>query len=217
MWTNLRVLALICFILPISTVIISYIISIKLDLVPTCIPNFDGCTSISRAGRNVPVKYFFKPIMLLYAFILLLFWYNLLEKLKSFKIESKKIFLLAILSVLFLVLYITFLGEGKIYFFFRKVGIYIYIFFTVITQFLISNKLYFFKKKIIKIYNFKFIKINYFLTFFLVISGIMLLPVLIIKIDNFPEIKNIISWNYFFLIQLYFLFSLFTFKNPNIK
>ncbi len=217
MWTNLRALALICFILPITTVIISYIVSVKLDLVPACIPNFEGCTSISRAGRNVPVKYFFKPIMFLYAFILFLFWHNLLEKLKSFKIEKKNIFWLAILSVLFLVLYIAFLGEGKIYVFFRKVGIYIYIFFTVITQFLISNKLYFLKKKIIKIYNFKFIKINYFLTFFLVISGIILLPVLVIKIDNFPEIKNIISWNYFFLIQLYFLFFSLSFKKPNVR
>jgi hypothetical protein len=109
------------------------------------------------------------------------------------------------------------LGEGKIYVFFRKVGIYIYIFFTVITQFLVSNKLYFLKKKIIKIYNFKFIKINYYLTFFLVISGIILLPVLIIKIDNFPEIKNIISWNYFFLIQLYFLFFSLSIKKFNVQ
>ena len=60
MRVNLRSLAIICFILPISTVIISYIASVKLNLAPYCIPNFEGCTSISRAGRNVPIKYFFK-------------------------------------------------------------------------------------------------------------------------------------------------------------
>lgn len=217
MRTNLRVIALICFILPIITVIISYIASVKLNLVPACIPNFEGCTSISRAGRNVPVKYFFKPMMYLYSFILFLYWYKFLEILNKFKISEKKFSFFSFFSVLFLILYIIFLGEGKIYEFFRRIGIYIYIFFTVITQFLVSNKLYFLKKKIIKIYNFKFIKINYYLTFFLVISGIILLPVLIIKIDNFPEIKNIISWNYFFLIQLYFLFFSLSIKKFNVQ
>ena len=215
--TKLRVLALICFILPTTTVIISYLISVKLNLVTACIPNIEGCTSISRAGRYVPVKYFFKPMMFLYAIFLFLFWYNFLEKIKTINVSEKKFPWFATFSILFLILYIVFLGEGKIYEFFRRIGIYIYIFFTVITQFLISKKLYLIKQKIKKIYNIKFIKVNYFLTLFLVIFGIILLPILLIKIDNFSEIKNIISWNYFFLIQLYFLFSLFSFKNPNIK
>ena len=72
MRSNLRVLALICFILPISTVIISYVLSIKLDLVQMCIPNIEGCTSISRTGRYIPVKYFFKPMMYMYSVFLLL-------------------------------------------------------------------------------------------------------------------------------------------------
>ena len=215
--TKLRILALICFILPTTTVIISYLISVKLNLVTACIPNIEGCTSISRAGRYVPVKYFFKPMMFLYAIFLFLFWYNFLEKIKTISVSEKKFTWFATFSILFLILYIVFLGEGKIYEFFRRIGIYIYIFFTVITQFLISKKLYLIKQKIKKIYNIKFIKVNYFLTLFLVIFGIILLPILLIKIDNFSEIKNIISWNYFFLIQLYFLFSLFSFKNPNIK
>ncbi len=212
MRTNLRVIALICFILPILTVIISYTASVKLNLVPACIPNFEGCTSISRAGRNVPVKYFFKPMMYLYSFILFLYWYKFLEILNKFKISEKKFSFFSFFSVLFLILYIIFLGEGKIYEFFRRIGIYIYIFFTVITQFLISKKLFFIQKKIKRFFKIKFIKLNFFLTLFLVASGIIILPILIIKIDNFPEIKNIISWNYFILIQLYFIFSLFSFK-----
>jgi len=215
MWTNLRALALVCFILPIITVILSYIFSVKLNLVASCIPNFEGCTSISRAGRNPPVKYFFKPLMYFYSIFLFLYWYVFLEKIKKINIFEKKYFLFAFFSVLFLILYITFLGEGKIYTFFRKIGIYIYIFFTVITQFLISKKLYSFKVKIRKNFNFKFIKLNYYLTSFLVISGMILLPVLLIKIDSFPQIKNIISWNYFFIIQLYFLFSFLGFKKIN--
>ena len=212
MWTNLRVLALICFILPISTVIISYIASVQLNLVESCMPFFEGCTSISRAGRNFPVKIFFKPMMYLYAIFLFLYWYKFLEKLKNFEVKEKKFYLFAFFSVIFLILYITFLGEGKFYNFFRRVGIYIYIFLIVISQFLISKKLYLIREKINKNFIIKFIKINYFLTLFLVLSGLILLPYLLIKIDNFPQIKNIISWNYFTLIQLYFLFSFFSLK-----
>ena len=217
MRTNIRVVALICFILPIVTVIISYIASIKLNLVPACIPNFEGCTSISRAGRNIPVKYFFKPMMYLYSFILFLYWYKFIEILNKFKISEKKFYFFSFFSVIFLILYIFFLGEGKIYEFFRKVGIYIYIFFTIIAQFLTSKKLFFIQKKIKKNFKIKFIKLNFYLTLFLIVSGIIILPILIIKIDNFPEIKNIISWNYFMLIQLYFIFSLFSFKIKYFK
>ena len=212
MWTNLRVLALICFILPISTVIISYIASVQFNLVESCIPFFEGCTSISRAGRNFPVKFFFKPMMFLYAIFLFLYWYKFLEKLKNFEVKEKKFYFFAFFSVVFLILYITFLGEGKIYNFFRRVGIYIYIFLIVISQFLISKKLYLIREKINKNFIIKFIKINYFLTLLLVLSGLILLPVLLIKIDGFSQIKNIISWNYFTLIQLYFLFSFFSLK-----
>ena len=217
MRTNIRVVALICFILPIATVIISYIASIKLNLVPACIPNFEGCTSISRAGRNIPVKYFFKPMMYLYSFILFLYWYKFIEILDKFKLSEKKFYFFSFFSVIFLILYIFFLGEGKIYDFFRRVGIYIYIFFTIIAQFLTSKKLFFIQKKIKKNFKIKFIKLNFYLTLFLIVSGIIILPILIIKIDNFPEIKNIISWNYFILIQLYFIFSLFSFKIKYFK
>ena len=151
-------------------------------------------------------------MMYLYAIFLFLYWYKFLEKLKNFEVKEKKFYLFAFFSVIFLILYITFLGEGKIYNFFRRVGIYIYIFLIVISQFLISKKLYLIREKINKNFIIKFIKINYFLTLLLVLSGLILLPLLLIKIDNFPQIKNIISWNYFTLIQLYFLFSFFSLK-----
>ena len=212
MKTNLRFLALICFILPIATVIISYILSIKLNLVSSCIPNFEGCSSISRAGRYAPVKYFFKPMMYIYAVVLFLYWFYFFQILKKINIKKNYIFWLALFSVLFLCLYVLFLGESKIYSFFKRIGIYIYILFTVVSQHLISNLLIKNKENINKYFYFTYCKANFYLTSFLVISGIILLPILIIKIENFPEIKNIISWNYFFLIQLYFLISFFSLK-----
>ena len=102
---NIRYLSLIVFILPLFTVVISYIVSVKLNLVSFCIPNIDGCTSISRVGRYEPVKYFFKPSMYLFGVFLLLYWRENFLKLRllinnnsqlllEYKLELKRFYLI---------------------------------------------------------------------------------------------------------------------------
>ena len=212
MSNRLRLISLACFFLPVFTVIISYLISIKLNLVATCIPNFEGCTSISRVGRYEPVKYFFKPMMYFYALSIFFFWNIFLQEIKIIRIKSKYLIILTFITVIFLFLYITFLGESKVYSFFKRIGIYFYILSIVILQFSSNKMLIKNKKKLSKFFNYKIVKFNYYLSSFLVISGLILLPILIIKIDTYPQIKNIISWNYFLLIQLFFLLFFFSLK-----
>tara|TARA_Y100000590_G_scaffold126885_1_gene145125 strand:- start:789 stop:1433 length:645 start_codon:yes stop_codon:yes gene_type:complete len=212
MKNKLKLLSITCFLLPIVTVIISYILSIKLNLVEPCIPNFEGCTSISRVGRYEPIKFFFKPMMFLYCFILFFYWSNFFQELKKINTESKFIYWISLFSVLFLALYLIFLGENKIYSFFKKIGIYIYILFIVLSQFLASKLLIKNEKKIKHLFFLKFVKMKYYLSLFLVTSGLIVLPILVIKIDSFPGIKNIISWNYFFLVQLYFYLVFLSYK-----
>ena len=212
MLNRLRPISLACFFLPVFTVIISYLISIKLNLVATCIPNFEGCTSISRVGRYEPVKFFFKPMMYFYALSIFFFWNIFLQEIKIIRIKSKYLIILTFITVIFLCLYITFLGESKVYSFFKRIGIYFYILSIVILQFSSNKILIKNKKKLSKFFNYKIVKFNYYLSRFLVISGLILLPILIIKIDTFPQIKNIISWNYFLLIQLFFLLFFFSLK-----
>ena len=212
MYLRLRLLSLACFVLPILTVIISYIISIKLNLVTSCIPNLEGCTSISRVGRYEPVKYFFKPMMYFYSLLIFFFWFFFSKKLKSKNIQIERINFFFFTTVLFLCLYITFLGESKLYSFFKRIGIYFYILSIILAQFYSNKLLIKNKEKIKKFFKFEIVKGNYFLSLFLIILGILLLPILILKIENFPQIKNIISWNYFFLIQIYFLIFFFSLK-----
>jgi len=214
MRVNIKYLSLIVFALPILTVIISYIISVKLNLIPFCIPNIDGCTSISRAGRYEPVKYFFKPFMFLFGVLLFIYWRENFLKLKLFK-ENKLLlitFIIGIISVIFLFLYIFFLGESNIYRFFRKIGIYIYIFFTIIAQLLLAIQYFKLRNTANKFLNKKFIKYKLIFSVFLISFSIIVLPILLIKIEHFPEIKNIISWNYFLCIQLYYLITFFCWK-----
>ena len=212
MSNRLRFISLACFFLPVFTVIISYLISIKLNLVATCIPNFEGCTSISRAGRYEPVKFFFKPMMYFYSIFILFFWNIFLKEINNTKIETKNLVILTYITVIFLCLYITFLGESKVYSFFKRIGIYFYILSIVLLQFSSNRILINNEKKLSKFFNYKIVHFNYYLSSFLVISGLILLPILIIKIEDFPQIKNIISWNYFLLIQLFFLFYFFSQK-----
>ena len=207
----IKISPLIAFILPILTVLISYYLSIKFDYVQFCIPNIDGCTSISQVGRYPPINYFFKTFMFISIFIIFIYWksnYTLLS-LNNSLFLYKITFLLGIFSVIFFALYITFLGEGDYYRFFRRIGIFIYIFFTVISELLLSisykKNSYLFKND--KIINFKFY-------FNLVLStfGLILLPLVIYKIIDYPNFKNIVSWNYFILIQINFLISFFCWK-----
>jgi len=204
MRNKLKLLSIICFIFPIITVLISYYISIKYNLVESCIPNIEGCTSISRVGRYEPVKNFFKPMMYLYCTFLFFYWFYFFKELKKLYIENKFLYSVAMLSIFFLILYVTFLGESNIYSFFKKIGIYIYILFIVLSQFLTSILLNKNITKIKHLFFLKYLKIKYYLSSFLIISGLILLPILIIKIDNLPGIKNIISWNYFLVVQTYF-------------
>ena len=205
---NLKHLCLICFLLPLFTVICSYIWSANLNLVNWCFPNIDGCSSISRAGRYFPVKFFFKPLMFIYSIFLGIFWKKLYDTLRKENIPISKLYLLtAICSVFFLILYIIFLGEGKYYRFFRQVGIFIFIFFTVLSQILYSiktKKLSYFK------YDLKN-KLFIYATSLGAI-GLLLLPLVVLEVVEIKNFKNIVSWNYFLLMQIYFLIIFFGLK-----
>ena len=207
----IKISPLIAFILPILTVLISYYLSIKFDYVQFCIPNIDGCTSISQVGRYPPINYFFKTFMFISIFIIFIYWksnYTLLSRNNSLLLY-KITFLLGIFSVIFFALYITFLGEGDYYRFFRRIGIFIYIFFTVISELLLSIS---YKKNLYLFKNDKIINLKFYFNLVLSTFGLILLPLVIYKIIDYPNFKNIVSWNYFILIQINFLITFFCWK-----
>jgi len=205
---NIKLVSLLVFITPILTVFISFFLSVHFNLVEFCFPNLDGCTSISRVGRYPPVNFFFKPFMFLSGIFIFMYWkYNYLLILKKNNIFLVNlIFFLGICSVIFFFLYIFFLGEGVHYRFFRKIGIFIYIFFTVLAELLLS--ILFYKKRFIYL-NLNFVNLKFFFNIFLASFGIILFPIVTNNIIDYPNIKNIISWNFFLLIQINYLITYF--------
>jgi len=209
---DIKTISLLIFIIPTFTVILSYIFSLYLNLVPSCIPMVDGCTSISRTGRYYPVNIFFKTSMFVSGILILFYWHRNYIFFKNFDnlYLIKTAYIIGIISIISLFLYLIFLGENDYYKFFRKIGIFIYLLFSIISEILLSI-IY---KKNCKhpLFNEVIIKIKLSLSSFLVCVGIILFPFMIMKIDNVSNLRNIISWNYFFLIQINFLLTYMIWK-----
>ena len=213
---SIKQLSFIVFLIPTFTVVFSYIISLNLNLVPSCIPIIEGCTSISRTGRYFPVNIFFKTLMFISGILILLYWH---KNYKFFKYSHRKKFLnityiFFIICIFFLFLYLIFLGENNYYKFFRKIGIFIYILFSIVSEFLLSLN-YFINIKN-KLLRSSFVKYKLVLSTFLIILGVFLFPLMVMKIDNVSNLRNIISWNYFLLIQVNFLFTYLAWKKNKI-
>ena len=209
---KIKNLSFLIFLIPSITIIISYLLSLKLNLVPNCIPPLEGCTSISRTGRYFPVNIFFKLFLFITGILIFFYWYK--NYIFFNKLSNHKLIIIAYIcgtiSVLFLYLYLIFLGESSYYQFFRKIGIFIYLLFSIISEFMLSIIYY---KNFNKIeFRILFVKSKLFLSIFLTCLGIVLFPFMITKIDNVAELRNIISWNYFFLIQINFLITFFIWK-----
>ncbi len=205
---SLKKLSLVIFFVSTLTVILSYLFSLYFNHVPQCIPFIDGCTSISRTGRYYPVNYFFKIFLFFTGFLILIYWTKNFYSLKNKNNETiiNYATLLGFISIFFLFLYLIFLGENNYYRFFRKVGIFIYLIFSILSELLLSFIYYSMKNNTV-LFNIIFIRVKFILSILLTFLGIGLLPFMLMKIENVSEIRNIISWNFFFLIQLNILFT----------
>ena len=204
---KIKRISLLIFLLPTITVILSYIFSLNLGLVSSCLPIIDGCTSISRVGRYFPVNIFFKTFMFFSGILILYYWYlNYIFFTQFKKPRLIKISLfLGFFSVFFLFLYLFFLGENNYYKYFRKIGIFIYILFSITSELLLS--IIYFKNSNKSLFNNYFIKFKLVLSIGLVSLGVILFPFMVMEIDNVANLRNIISWNFFLLIQFNFLLT----------
>lgn len=124
-------LPLLLFVAALLVIHIAYATSAYLGLSERCIPYIHSCTSISAAARKIPSIYFFKPVMVIIGFGLILFWNNvrvwllgLRARLKQDDVPLKGFLWLGIVTGGGLVLYALNLGiSGKFYFLMRRIGV----------------------------------------------------------------------------------------------
>jgi hypothetical protein len=206
------------FIIPSVTIILCLITTIYLNILDFCNPFINGCYSISRVGRSYPAVLLFKPMMIITIILMIAYFfehYRIFKKFLLNKIFLNLILLSGLVSSFSLLVYIIFLGvEGsEIWRFMRRGGIFIYIISLIISQFLIALTYLKIKNDYQVIISSKIIDINFCYNVLLIISGIII--ILITDIFNLTTswyVKNIIQWNYFLLMNLFFLNTYFIWK-----
>lgn len=206
------------FIIPSVTIFLCLGMATYLNILEICNPFISGCYSVSRVGRSYPAILIFKPMMVITIVLMIVYFfehYRIFKKFLINKIYLNLILLSGLISSFALFIYIIFLGiEGsEIWRFMRKGGIFIYIISLIISQFLIVLSYLKIKNDYKVIISSKIININFYFIFLLIIFGI----ILILLIDIFSlttpwYIKNIIQWNYFLLMNLFFLNTYFVWK-----
>lgn len=203
-----KTFAIVVTLLPIAVINLVYVLSANSGLVPTCIPYFDGCTSISRAARQGNSLFIFRASMIVQAVLLMFYWRiacEWLEQLSGKKLISAKIMCwLGGIASFFLILYADFLGtDGQMYRYMRRTGIVFFFTLTPLAQMIMLNQLFKLKNQL------KFSPIFiYVLRYQLVVVCSILLVGFISLGFSYSgnssfEQENIIEWNYAILMSIF--------------
>ena len=179
-------------------------------------PFFFGETSISNIVKRLPLAYFFKPLIYISSFLMILYWYynNLAAKNIQNRSKNFSFFYFGILSSIFLFFHVTFLGsniENELFQKIRRLIIVLFILFEIISQVLLVINL---KKNFEKFQVFiskKVLSLKYYLISFMVMITIIILTILSL-FDLSSKFDYFLEWNYFLILLFFYLLSFFLWK-----
>ena len=188
-------------VVPTLTVNVCYVISSTQGLVPACIPYFEGCTSISSAGRYGISYYLFKVGMVGAAVLLVLFWRQMSGHIRAATGRAAPVAAACGMGgAAFLVLYTAFLGsEGDFYFLMRRFGTLLYFGLTMVAQLMALRRLETFAPPWLT-------RTMKWILFSMLFFGFFSIPVMN-YMDNKDTFQDIIEWDFSLLMQTYFLFT----------
>jgi len=177
-------------------------------------PFLFGEVSISRTARYFPANFIFKPLIILGALFLFLYWknnLNLFSKLEKENILnnfSKKFFYFGSLSCIFLIFHAIFLGldfDSKFFLKMRRFIIIFFILFEVFAQIFLTKNLYKYREELKKYINPIMLKIKIAFVIIVFFTTCVAFAFLYYG-EPSTEFKHILEWNYFsFLLLFYFL------------
>lgn len=194
------VLAVVTGCLPIIAVNLSYLLAIRFDALPACMPYFEGCTSISSTGRVYPSEWVFKSLMAISAISMAWFFFTAGHQTAARQIRIEWLAVCGLAGSLALLLYLLFLGsEGPAYRLLRRYGVSLYFGFVLLGQLLLAHRL------LSNRYSAPAYALSY------VCALLLGLGLLSIPITNFvadkDQIENIIEWLFALLLHLNFLLA----------
>ena len=193
---------------PTLTVNVCYAISSAQGLTPACIPYFEGCTSISSAGRYGISYYLFKIGMACSAALLVLFWRQMSDRIRAATgRRAPVVAATGIGGAAFLVLYAAFLGsEGDFYFLMRRFGVLLYFGLTMVAQLMALRRLETFAPPWLT-------RTMKWILFSMLFFGFLSIPVMN-YMNNKDTFQDIIEWDFSLLMQTYFLFTAIWLARP---
>ena len=138
----IRGLPLIACLAPLIGINLAYWIGADHNVLPSCMPYLDGCTSISSTGRYPPGDRLFRAVMLPQAAVLAFTWYFAALWLRALKPDSKAgtaVLVSGTTGALALIVYVSYLASNDpFYEFMRRYGIYFYFVGTALAQLVLS-------------------------------------------------------------------------------
>ena len=133
-------LPLACALVPVAAAHVALALSVRDGLAPDCVPYWDGCTSISRAGRHGLAAIVFKLLMLPCAVLQALHWVAARQWLALSHPDpaaGRWLPPLGLVAGVALAVYVAFLGtDGEIYRWMRRYGTIGYFAATYLAQLL---------------------------------------------------------------------------------
>ena len=176
-----------------------------------CFPYWEGCTSISAAGRYGLMYFMFKGTMIPAGVLVCFYWWLCARWLQSLGEESKQarqlLSFLGNLAGAFLILYAVFLGSpGDFYSFMRRFGVTVFFGCSGLAQLILLQRLYWLNRK-------KALTLPTFVIPGKMVIGMALLIVGLasIPLKNFvadaDAVENAVEWNFALLMQCFYLLT----------
>jgi len=178
-------------------------------------PFLYGETSISNLVKRFPINYIFKSFLYLSAILMIFYWkyYNNFFN-NVLNCKKNKFFIFGICSAIFLFFHVLFLGieyDNKLFQKLRRLIIVLFIFSELGAQLLLGIDLYKKKDALMKYCTRGIIHLKYY--FVLILSFMTSIFIIFLAIFKPGYVfNNILEWNYFIILLLFYLLSFFLWK-----
>ena len=174
-------------------------------------PFIYGETSISNIVKRYPLNFFFKPLLYISVILMISYWIYYNKIFKNFIKTSKNFYFFnfGVLSAIFLLLHVFFLGwtfESEFLTKLRRTYVIFFIFFEVLAQAFLIKKIFFIKDRI---NNYLYPLIIYLKLFFVIAICLttFLILILLMIFDFSSKVDYILEWNYFLVLLFFYYLS----------
>ena len=179
-------------------------------------PFIYGETSISNIVKRFPIKYFFKPLLYISIVFMISYWiyYNRVFKTLIKSSKNFYFFNFGILSAIFLLLHVFFLGwtfESEFLTKLRRTFVVFFIFFEVLAQAFLIKKILSIKDRIKNYLHFVVIYLKLLFVVSICLATFLILIILMMY-DLSARVDYILEWNYFLVLLFFYYLSFLMWK-----